>query len=107
MVFSLEPIKELQMSLKLEPKISAAFVTKLLHVIPKSKTMKLFIRKKNHSSAKFAIADLDENMTKTDMFRKVSNWQQFSRTFNRARKVVFWKNRLLGISYLETKKVNS
>ena len=55
-----------------KPKISAAFVIKLLHVILKSKIMKLSIRRKSHLSAKFAIADLDENMTKTDMFRKVS-----------------------------------
>ena len=94
------------MSLKLKPKISAASVIKLLHVIPKSKITKLFIGKKNHSSAKFAIEDLDENMTKIDMFRKVSSWQHFSCTFNRARKVGM-ENRFLGISYFETKKVNS
>ena len=55
-----------------KPEISAAFVIKLLHVILKSKITKLSILKRSHLFAKFAIADLDENMTKTDMFRKVS-----------------------------------
>ena len=61
-----------QQMLYSKPKISAAFVIKHLHVIHKSKITKLSILKRSHLFAKFAIADLDENMTKTDMFRKVT-----------------------------------